>query len=59
MLILLKNLPGMMIGENVATETARLREECSQLYGENAALRSTVLALHSEVYGARYDSMII
>ncbi|XP_077287065.1 uncharacterized protein LOC143911837 [Arctopsyche grandis] len=34
-------------------ETLRLRGECSQLHRENAALRATVLALHSEVYGAR------
>lgn len=35
-------------------ETVRLRGECSQLHRENTALRATVLALHSEVYGARY-----
>lgn len=34
-------------------ESIRFRGECNQLYRENEALRDTVLALHSEVYGAR------
>nr|XP_049702995.1 Golgi-associated PDZ and coiled-coil motif-containing protein isoform X1 [Helicoverpa armigera] len=35
------------------TDTARARSEAAQLARENAALRETVLALHSELFGAR------
>ncbi|XP_069674241.1 uncharacterized protein [Periplaneta americana] len=34
-------------------EVASLRSELSQLQSENIALRNTLLALHSEVYGAK------
>lgn len=34
-------------------EAARLREENAQLHMENASLRNTILALNSEVYGAK------
>jgi hypothetical protein len=34
-------------------EAARARAEAAQLARENAALRETVLALHSELFGAR------
>lgn len=34
-------------------EAARLREENAQLQMENASLRNTILALNSEVYGAK------
>ena len=34
-------------------ELASLRSELAQLQGENTALRNTLLALHSEVYGAK------
>jgi len=34
-------------------ELASLRSELSQLQSENTALRNTLLALHSEVYGAK------
>ncbi|CAH0727890.1 unnamed protein product, partial [Brenthis ino] len=43
-------------GANVVgnvSETARARAEAAQLARENAALRETVLALHSELFGAR------
>ncbi|XP_073951217.1 Golgi-associated PDZ and coiled-coil motif-containing protein-like [Choristoneura fumiferana] len=36
-----------------AAEAARARSEAAQLARENAALRETVLALHSELFGAR------
>lgn len=36
------------------TQSARTRAEAAQLARENAALRETVLALHSELFGARY-----
>ncbi|XP_026729585.1 Golgi-associated PDZ and coiled-coil motif-containing protein-like [Trichoplusia ni] len=35
------------------TDAARARSEAAQLARENAALRETVLALHSELFGAR------
>lgn len=35
------------------TDVARARSEAAQLARENAALRETVLALHSELFGAR------
>lgn len=35
-------------------DIAHLKCESLQLYRENIALRDTILALHSEVYGARY-----
>jgi hypothetical protein len=34
-------------------EVASLRSELSQLQSENTALRNTLLALHSELYGAK------
>jgi hypothetical protein len=34
-------------------EVASLRSELSQLQSENTALRNTLLAFHSEVYGAK------
>ena len=34
-------------------ELASLRSEVSQLQSENMAVRNTLLALHSEVYGAK------
>lgn len=37
------------------TDAARARAEAGQLARENAALRETVLALHSELFGARYQ----
>lgn len=36
---------------------ARARAEAAQLARENAALRETVLALHSELFGARYNNL--
>lgn len=42
-----------------APEAARARAEAAQLARENAALRETVLALHSELFGARYDLDVI
>ncbi|XP_046960288.1 uncharacterized protein LOC124530263 isoform X2 [Vanessa cardui] len=42
---------GDMMGN--ATDAARARAEAAQLARENAALRETVLALHSELFGAR------
>jgi len=41
---------GMQLG---LMELASLRSELSQLQSENTALRNTLLALHSEVYGAK------
>ncbi|CAH2107565.1 unnamed protein product [Euphydryas editha] len=42
---------GDMLGN--VPEAARARAEAAQLARENAALRETVLALHSELFGAR------
>ncbi|XP_050342433.1 uncharacterized protein LOC126768431 isoform X3 [Nymphalis io] len=42
---------GDMVGN--VPEAARARAEAAQLARENAALRETVLALHSELFGAR------
>ncbi|KAJ0180034.1 hypothetical protein K1T71_004625 [Dendrolimus kikuchii] len=47
---------GCQDGGDVAgnvTDAARARAEAAQLARENAALRETVLALHSELFGAR------
>ncbi|XP_068630467.1 uncharacterized protein [Battus philenor] len=40
-------------GFSELTEASRARAEAAQLARENAALRDTVLALHSELFGAR------
>ncbi|XP_028161107.1 uncharacterized protein LOC114353342 isoform X2 [Ostrinia furnacalis] len=40
-------------GAGNVPEAARARSEAAQLARENAALRETVLALHSELFGAR------
>ena len=40
-------------GPGNVTDAACARSEAAQLARENAALRETVLALHSELFGAR------
>lgn len=40
-------------GAGNVPEAARARSEAAQLARENAVLRETVLALHSELFGAR------
>ncbi|XP_013177586.1 PREDICTED: Golgi-associated PDZ and coiled-coil motif-containing protein-like [Papilio xuthus] len=47
------SVEGMAVGIGEVGEARRARAEAAQLARENAALRDTVLALHSELFGAR------